>query len=278
MKTRAPVAAFDQRVRRARRERLARVEARLRIADDRDLLEVGQVAELIDDDVLADRRRAPAPPAPAVPVVPALPVVPAAGPCRSVPSSLPAAPVVPPRACAPRDAGGSPDPAAARRAGRCPSCRCRPRSRRPRTRPPRSRRRRRRHTPRHAANKVPPRTQAKRAVRTTRWYQRQMPMYWSIHQYPSLAGRPRAERQDIVRAALKTKPQRVRLSSARRLRRRRGRRDRGRLQARPHRAPHRLPDVDRPRRRRPLHLRLPARRDKRLIHTAVKKYLASKKR
>jgi hypothetical protein len=30
-----------------------------------------------------------------------------------------------------------------------------------------------------------------------------MPMYWSIHQYPSLAARPRAERQDIVRAALK---------------------------------------------------------------------------
>jgi hypothetical protein len=30
-----------------------------------------------------------------------------------------------------------------------------------------------------------------------------MPMYWSIHQYPSLAGRPRAERQDVVRAALK---------------------------------------------------------------------------
>ena len=28
-------------------------------------------------------------------------------------------------------------------------------------------------------------------------------MYWTIHQYPSLAGRPRAERQDIVRAALK---------------------------------------------------------------------------
>ena len=28
-------------------------------------------------------------------------------------------------------------------------------------------------------------------------------MYWSIHQYPSLAGRPRAERQDVVRAALK---------------------------------------------------------------------------
>jgi hypothetical protein len=30
-----------------------------------------------------------------------------------------------------------------------------------------------------------------------------MPMYWSIHQYPSLAARPRAERQDVVRAALK---------------------------------------------------------------------------
>jgi hypothetical protein len=30
-----------------------------------------------------------------------------------------------------------------------------------------------------------------------------MPMYWSIHQYPSLAGRPRAERQAIVQAALK---------------------------------------------------------------------------
>jgi hypothetical protein len=30
-----------------------------------------------------------------------------------------------------------------------------------------------------------------------------MPMYWSIHQYPSLSARPRAERQDIVRAALK---------------------------------------------------------------------------
>jgi hypothetical protein len=30
-----------------------------------------------------------------------------------------------------------------------------------------------------------------------------MPMYWSIHQYPSLASRPPTERQDIVRAALK---------------------------------------------------------------------------
>jgi hypothetical protein len=30
-----------------------------------------------------------------------------------------------------------------------------------------------------------------------------MPMYWSIHRYPSLAGRPRAERQAIVQAALK---------------------------------------------------------------------------
>ena len=28
-------------------------------------------------------------------------------------------------------------------------------------------------------------------------------MYWSIHQYPSLAGRPRAERQDVVSAALR---------------------------------------------------------------------------
>jgi len=28
-------------------------------------------------------------------------------------------------------------------------------------------------------------------------------MYWSIHGYPSLAGRPRAERQAILRAALK---------------------------------------------------------------------------
>ncbi len=42
---------------RARGEGFARVEAGLRIADDRDLFEVGEVAELIDDDVLADRRR-----------------------------------------------------------------------------------------------------------------------------------------------------------------------------------------------------------------------------
>jgi len=28
-------------------------------------------------------------------------------------------------------------------------------------------------------------------------------MYWSIHRYPSLSGRPRAERQAIVQAALK---------------------------------------------------------------------------
>jgi hypothetical protein len=30
-----------------------------------------------------------------------------------------------------------------------------------------------------------------------------MPMYWSIHQYPTLRDRPRAERQAVVQAALK---------------------------------------------------------------------------
>src|SRR4029078_7547538 len=59
------------------------------------------------------------------------------------------------------------------------------------------------HPPIVSANKASPIRQAIKAVRTARWYQRRMPMYWSIHKYPDLAGRPRAARQAIVQAAVK---------------------------------------------------------------------------
>ncbi len=111
----------DERVGRARRERFARVEPGLWIADDRDLLEVGQVAELIDDDVLADRWSGAARAAGAA----ASGAAGGAGGARRRDASA-----GPRRAAGAGDPGTTPAAAAARST---PGCAARPRARRART-------------------------------------------------------------------------------------------------------------------------------------------------